>query len=153
MSVWGKVGVQVCEVATTLYEKSRKSLVGDGTYAGFVEQVLSQVPNAVLPTPPSYGYLVYAQTGSTVTKRASDILPGDIMVALDAKLQGHKGIQKYHQNIGVGELFVAVVSDFEMKKSKVKVFQANQHVGQQSVEGVSYRLEDLKAGTIQVSLP
>ena len=41
-----------------------------------------------------------------------------------------------HQNVGMGQRLVAIVADFEVKKSKVKVFQANQHVGQQ----VSYAL-------------
>ncbi|KZT19984.1 hypothetical protein NEOLEDRAFT_1141294 [Neolentinus lepideus HHB14362 ss-1] len=150
MTIWGKVGIQVCEVATTFFEKSKKSLVGDGTYAGFVDAVLSEVPNASEPSPPIYGYLVYSQTGSTVQKRVSDIMPGDILTAQDAKLKGHKGLQTYHQNVGTEELLIGVVTEFEAKKSKVRVFQANQHVGQQTVESVSYRLDDLKSGTIKV---
>ncbi|KAG6898401.1 hypothetical protein C0992_004112 [Termitomyces sp. T32_za158] len=151
MTVWGRVGVQICEVATRLYEKSKKSLIGDGTYDGFIHAVLSEVPNAAMPTSTaSYGHLIYAQTGNTVQRRASEILPGDIMVLYDAKLKGHKGLQSYHQNVGIGEPLVGVVSEFEPKKSKVRLFQANQHVGQQTVEAVSYRLEDLKNGTVQV---
>ncbi|KAG6919231.1 hypothetical protein DXG01_008027 [Tephrocybe rancida] len=151
MIVWGRVGVQICEVATTLYDKSKKSLVGDGTYDGFIRTVLNEVPNAAMPTSnASYGYLVYAQTGSAVQKRASDIMPGDILVLQDAKLKGHKGLQSYHQNVGIGQPLVGVVSEFEPKKSKVRLFQANQHVGQQTVEAVSYRLEDLKSGTVKV---
>ncbi|KAG5646032.1 hypothetical protein DXG03_004634 [Asterophora parasitica] len=171
IAVWGRVGVQICEVATTLFDKSKRSLVGDGTYHGFVYAVLSEVPNAVLPySQASYGYLVYQQTGSSVQKRASEILPGDIMVLQEAKLKGHKGLQTYHQNVGVGEQLVGVVSEFEPKKSKIRLFQANQHVGQQvisarpnqrnttnassatqTVEAVSYRLEDLKSGTVKAS--
>ncbi|KAG6877697.1 hypothetical protein C0993_005022 [Termitomyces sp. T159_Od127] len=151
MTVWGRVGVQICEVATTLFEKSKKSLIGDGTYDGFIRAVLSEVPNAAMPTSTaSYGYLIYAQMGNTVQRRASEILPGDIMILQDAKLKGHKGLQSYHQNVGTGEPLVGVVSEFEPKKSKVRLFQANQHVGQQTVEAVSYRLEDLKSGTVQV---
>lgn len=132
MTVWGRVGVQICEVATTLFEKSKKSLIGDGTYDGFVRAVLSEVPNATMPTSTaSYGYPIYAQTGNTVQKRASEIMPGDIMLLQDAKLKGHKGLQSYHQNVGIGEPLVGVVSEFEPKKSKVRLFQANQHVGQQ----------------------
>ncbi|KAF5377964.1 hypothetical protein D9615_006705 [Tricholomella constricta] len=152
IAVWGRVGVQICEAATTLFDKSKKSLVGDGTYDGFVHAVLSEVPNATLPiSPASYGYLVYMQTGNAVQKRASEIMPGDIMVLQDAKLKGHKGLQTYHQSVGVGEQLVGVVSEFEPKKSKVRLFQANQHVGQQTVEAVSYRLEDLKSGTVKAS--
>ncbi|KAG6816408.1 hypothetical protein H0H87_006212 [Tephrocybe sp. NHM501043] len=138
MTVWGRVGVQICEVATTLYETSKKSLVGDGTYDGFIRAVLSEVPNATMPiSTESYGYIVYSQTGNAVQKRASEILPGDILMLQDAKLKGHKGLQSYHQNVGIGQPLVGVVSEFEPKKSK-------------TVEAVSYRLEDLKSGTVKV---
>ncbi|KAJ3474011.1 hypothetical protein NLI96_g12698 [Meripilus lineatus] len=152
MSHWGRVGVQIHEAATHLLEKSRKSLVGDGSYVGFVVATLTRVPAAVQPTPPyeSFGYLSYSQSGNSVQRRASDIMPGDIIELHDAKFKGHKGLQSYHQNVGIGERLVAVVADFEVKKSKVKVFQANQHVGQQSVETASYRLEDLKSGSVKV---
>lgn len=131
MAVWGRVGVQICEVATSLFEKSKKSLVGDGTYSGFVNTVLSEVPNAAPVSPDSYGYLIYAQTGGSVQKRASEIMPGDIVELVDAKLKGHKGIHTYNQSVGAGEPLVGVISEFEPKKSKIRIFQANQHVGQQ----------------------
>ena len=131
MAVWGRVGVQICESATTLFENSKKTLVGDGSYRGFVEAVFGQVPNAMPPSSSGYGYLIYAQTGSSVSRRASEILPGDVVELYDAKLKGHKGLQSYHQDVGSGEPLVGIVNEFEVKKSKVKIFQANQHVGQQ----------------------
>ena len=132
MQQWGRVGVQIHETATTLYEKSRKSPIGDGTYIGFVAAVIRQIPNAMQPSSfDSFGYLFYEQSGPSVQKRASDIMPGDIIVIQDAKLKGHKGLQPYHQNVGVGQPVCAIVSDFEVKKAKVKVYQANQHVGQE----------------------
>ncbi|KAK1226644.1 assembly of actin patch protein [Marasmius sp. AFHP31] len=150
MVVWGRVGVEVREVATGLYEKSKRALIGDGTYRGFVDATLSQVPNAAA-TPDSYGYLIYQQSGSSVQKRASEILPGDIVWLKDAKLKGHKGLHTYTQHVGEGdEACVGVVSELEAKKFKVRVFQANQHVGQQTVESVSCRMEDLKSGVVKV---
>ncbi|KAJ3539122.1 hypothetical protein NM688_g6412 [Phlebia brevispora] len=152
MAQWGRVGVQIHEIATTFYEKSRKSPVGDGSHLGFVTTVLKQVPNALQPSPPyeSFGYLVYEQNGASVLRRASEIMPGDVIVLQDAKLKGHKGLQIYHQNVGAGQAICAIVADYEVKKAKVKVFQANQHVGQESVETASYRLDDLKSGSIKV---
>lgn len=134
IAVWGRVGVQVCEVATTLFEKSKKALIGDGTYAGFVKAVLADVPTAaqVSIDAGEYGYLVYSQNGSVVQKRASDIMPGDIVEIHDARLKGHKGLQTYQLTVGgSGELVVGVVAEFDNKKSKIRVLQANQHVGQQ----------------------
>ncbi|KIK71373.1 hypothetical protein GYMLUDRAFT_52464 [Collybiopsis luxurians FD-317 M1] len=150
VAVWGRVGVQVCEVATTLHENSKKSLIGDGTYHGFVEATLKEVPNAAPISGQEYGYLVYMQSGSSVQKRLSDIMPGDIVWMHEAKLKGHKGLQTYSQNVGSGEPLVGIVGEFESKKFKIRVFQANQHVGQQTVESVSYRLEDLKSGLVKI---
>jgi hypothetical protein len=131
VAIWGRVGVHLCEAATQLYEKSKKSLVGDGTYTGFVTAALNEVPNAARPPPPAWGYLVYSQSGGSVQKRASDIMPGDIVALFDAKLKGHKGLATYTQTVGAGEPLVGIVSEFEPKKSKIRVFQANQHVGHQ----------------------
>ncbi|KAK0202113.1 hypothetical protein DFS33DRAFT_1276886 [Desarmillaria ectypa] len=150
IAIWGRIGVQVCEVATSLHDKSRKALIGDGTYHGFIEAVLHEVPGAAPPTPPSYGYVIYMQSGSSVQKRAGEIMPGDVVWLSDAKLKGHKGIQTYSQHVGVKEPLVGIISEFEAKKFKLRVFQANQHVGQQTVESVSYRLEDLKSGAVKV---
>ncbi|TFY62404.1 hypothetical protein EVG20_g6713, partial [Dentipellis fragilis] len=143
----------------------------------FVDAVLAQVPNAATGGA-EYGFLVYAQTGGAVHVRASEIMPGDVIVLEDAKLKGHKGLQTYHQAAGDGGVpCVGVVSEFEVRKMKVKALQANQHVGQavsttrgfafgrgllrriradvsanaaKTVESVSYRLDDLKSGTIKV---
>ena len=158
-AVWKRVGVQVCEVAMQMYEKSKKTVVGDGTYAGFVHAVLNEVPNAARPPPleghgqEEWGYLIYAQTGSAVQKQLSEIMSGDVVEFIDARFKGHKSpLQTYSQHVGAaGEPVVGVVaSEVEPKKTKVKVVQANQHVGQQTVESVSYRLEDLKSGTVKV---
>ncbi|KAF9222965.1 hypothetical protein BS17DRAFT_707355 [Gyrodon lividus] len=157
MTLWGKVGVQVVESATTLFEKSKRSLVGDGSYAGFVRAVLAQVPEVHVNLAGSgsdeWGYVIYTQTGGAVQRRVSDIMPGDIVWFLDAKLKGHKGLHAYNQTVGAGQsgALVGVVSEFDTKKSKVRVWQANQHVGQQTVENVSYRLDDLKSGQVKVT--
>ena len=132
-AAWGRVGVQVCEAAVELFEKSKKTVVGDGSYVGFVNAVLDRVPNAsvVEEDASSFGYLIYGQTGSSVTKRAADIMPGDIITLHDAKLKGHKGIHTYNQSVGEGTPVVAVVGEYEPKKSKIKAYQASQHVGSQ----------------------
>ncbi|EMD40188.1 hypothetical protein CERSUDRAFT_46345 [Gelatoporia subvermispora B] len=152
MAQWGRIGVQIHEAAAVLFEKSKKTLVGDGSYLGFVTTVLKQVPSAKQPAEPyeSFGYLIYGQTASEVWRRASDLMPGDVIVLQEARFKGHKGLHSYNITVGVGEPLVGVVGDYEVKKAKVKVFQANQHVGQQSVELASYRLDDLKSGTVKV---
>jgi hypothetical protein len=134
MSVWGKVGVHICEAATTMYDKSKKSLIGDGSFHSFVDLAIKQVPSALYPLdgPSTYGYLIYQQMAGSVQKRVADIMPGDIVCLSDARFKGHKGLQAYHINVGEdGIPLVGVVTDFDPRKSKLRVLQANQHVGQQ----------------------
>ncbi|KAF8990614.1 hypothetical protein BDQ17DRAFT_1371701 [Cyathus striatus] len=120
MEIWGLIGVQVCESAMQLFEKSKRTLVGNGSYRGFLAAVLNQVINAA----------PLAQTGSAVQKRISDILPDDVAEVSDAKFKGHKGIQMHNLHVGAKEPLVGLVEEFEAKESKVRVFKANQHVGQ-----------------------
>ena len=146
MMLWGKIGTQVTQSATVLAEKGKKSIVGDGTSTGFVTAVLAGVPNAYKA---SYGWLVFSQNGPTVQRRSSDIMPGDVIVMTDIKLKGHKGLQGYSTQVN-GEL-VGIVGEFEVKKHKLKVWQpALQPNSYPTIESVSYRMEDLKSGTIQV---
>jgi hypothetical protein len=153
IAVWGRVGVMLHQAAMDLQDQSKKSVVGDGSYAGFLSAVLREIPHAAPPTgtPPAYGYLIYAQSGASVQRRVADVMPGDVIGLYDAKLKGHKGLQSYTQHVGVEEPCVGVVSEIEAKKFKIRVLQANQHVSQQAVESVSYRLEDLKSGMVKVS--
>ena len=68
--------MQIHEVAAALFEKSKKSVVGDGSYLGFVRAVLAQVPTAAAPPDAGgaldeLGYLVYSQVAGAVQRRAS----------------------------------------------------------------------------------
>ena len=69
---------------------------------------------------------------------------------MDGEIKGYQGIHAYHRHVGAGEPLVGIANEFEVKTSKIRVFQANQSVRQQTLECVSYRLEDLKSGTLKV---
>ena len=170
MVIWHKFGTHVVTAVAMLFEKSKHTLVGDGSYAGFVRTVLAEVPGIVSHPGDEWGYVVYTQTGTTVHRRVSDIRPGDVITFVDARLKGQKGLSTYTRTLGKGEPLVGIVSAFNGKKTRVSVWQANQHVGlqtnspifqwltrgknseaTQTVENVSYRLEDLKSGQVKVS--
>ena len=92
MTTWGKVGAQVTQAASDLFEESKRTLVGDGSYAGFVRAVLARVPAALRSSrPEEWGYLIYAQTRTTVQRRVVDVMPGHVISFRDAKLKGLKG--------------------------------------------------------------
>jgi len=86
--LWGRVGVQVCETATLMFEKLKKTLIGDSAYAGFVQAAVVTAPNAAAAVPITsgdYGYIVYMQNGASMQRRASEMMPGDIVEIHDAK--------------------------------------------------------------------
>jgi len=150
MALWGRVGTGVIAHASELVEQSKKHVIGDGSAEGFVYAVLTQVPNAANEA--SFGHVIYSQTGSNVQKRASDIMEGDVISLDNAHFKGHKGLSGYTSHVGGGDVpMVGIVHDFESKKSKVRVYQATMHPNTYpTVESVSYRLEDLKSGTVKV---
>ena len=157
LDLWGRVGVYMSDAAALLHDKSRRVLVGDGTFPGFVLAVSRQVPTACIPSKTArypYGHLIYFQTAGTVHKRYAEILPGDVVVLQNALFKGVRGPlhQAYQEELGTkGDPIVGIIGEHEARKSKVRVYQANQHVGMQTVEYVSYRFADLKSGTIKVS--
>lgn len=130
--VWYRVGVHVAEAALALLERSKRTLVGNGSYESFIAEAMAQVPNASPPSNPGeYGLLIYAQTGAQVHTRLTDIMPGDVVVLEGAKLKGHKGLSAYSVSVGgEGTPCMGVVSQFDARKLKLKALQANQKVGQ-----------------------
>ncbi|KAG9016782.1 hypothetical protein FRB90_002159 [Tulasnella sp. 427] len=154
-SIWQRVGLQVVSAAKVAAERSKKMVIADGTPGGFVEAALAAVPSArpISMINRYYGYPIYSQAGPHVEKKECEIMPGDIVALTDVKLKGFKGLQSYHLHIGTsGGPLLAIVQEYEGgKKHKLKVYQAAlQSNTFPSVETTSYRLDDLKSGTIQV---
>ena len=130
-ALWERVGVYVGEAASQLLERSKRTLVGNGSYEGFIAEALALVPNALPPqSPGDYGILIYAQTAAQVHTRVTDIMRGDVVVLDAAKLKGHKGLHTYNISAGEAAPCMGVVSEFDVKKLKLKALQANQRVGQ-----------------------
>ena len=126
-ALWGRVGVHVGEAASRLLERSKRTLVGNGSYEGFIDEALALVPNSLPPqNRGEYGVLIYAQTSAQVHTRLTDILPGDVVVLDSAKLKGYKGLHTYNISAGEGAPCMGVVSEFDVKKLKLKALQANQ---------------------------
>ena len=129
--LWERVGFYVGEAASQLLERSKRTLVGNGSYEGFIAEALALVPQALPPqSPGDYGILIYAHTAAQVHTRVTDIMRGDVVVLDAAKLKGHKGLHTYSISAGETAPCMGVVSDFDVKKLKLKALQANQRVGQ-----------------------
>ena len=131
---WSRVGIRIADTIERLFKKSKRTVVGDGTYAGFVNAVLENVPtaSAVLQgDESSFGRPIYFQKGPSVSKRVGDIMPGDIITMENVKLRGVRGIKPYRQFVGERGPVVAIIREYRARKSVVKAYQACQQVGTQ----------------------
>ena len=121
-----RLNPRIIDSTHSIHEKSKKNVIGDGSSLGFLQQVLTTVPTA---SAESLGHLIYAQTGASVTRRAGDIVPGDIIALYDAKFKGHKGLSSYSIVVGsADDPLLGIVSDFSAsgKRAKLKAFAVNQ---------------------------
>jgi hypothetical protein len=133
-TVWERVGYHVADAAAALLERSKHRLVGDGSFEGFVAEVLAEVPNALAPRANApggeYGFLIYAQTSWRVHTRLADIMPGDVVVLEGTTFKGYKGLHTYSMSVNHFEMCMGIVAEFDPKKLKLRVLQANCRVGQ-----------------------
>jgi myosin tail region-interacting protein MTI1 len=123
-----RMGPTIVSSAQHLYEKSKKTVIGDGSSTSFLLIVLSSVSGT---STTSLGHLVYAQTGGAVQRRLGDIMPGDVVALYDARFKGHKGglgLGAYSASWGSKEEPVlGIITEFEGKKNKIRAFAVNQH--------------------------
>ena len=97
-----------------------------------MDAVLDRVPNASpVEGTSSFGYLIYVQTGSSVTKRIAGTTSGGIITLQNTELKGYKVVHTYHRSVGEGCPAVTVIGEYEPKKSNVMTYQASQHAGTQ----------------------
>jgi hypothetical protein len=119
--------------------KNKDTVVGDGTPAGLVTELLKPFKDALLP----------------IGTRADEIRPGDIITLRNAKLQGKHGPMhaKYSIEVGGdGVGHVGVVSEWDGTKKKVRAWeQGRDGKGKKGkVQLESYKLDDLRSGEVRV---
>ena len=169
-ATWNKVGAQINEVAGEFFQGLNHVQIEDRTYIGFVNAVLDRIPGVskVEVDAPSFGYLIYLQTGSSVIESVANIMPGDIITLHDAML--NEGAS--HASTDEGITVAGIVGEYEPGKSMVKVYQASEHGSQhtmirvsisyvelrihdphallKTVKYVTYELRDLQSGFVKV---
>jgi hypothetical protein len=152
------VGHHVFSSASSLVGMSKKNVIGNGSAEGFVRAVLEQVPSALVPQEPSnpneeviYGPVIYAQLGSQVQKRASDIGPGDILTLRDATFKTHKGLSSITHKSSSGsngrvDNVVGVIHEMDGKRGKVKIWRAVLSANTYPVSALSRLFVDVDRG-------
>lgn len=136
--------------------KNKDTVVGDGTPAGLVTELLKPFKDALLPIGTrAYGALVYSNLANASTSQFDEIRPGDIITLRNAKLQGKHGPMhaKYSIEVGGdGVGHVGVVSEWDGTKKKVRAWeQGRDGKGKKGkVQLESYKLDDLRSGEVRV---
>ncbi|KAF4552888.1 Variant SH3 domain-containing protein 2 [Elsinoe fawcettii] len=152
-SSWQQFGSRIAPEAERLANaKKDKEGLGDGTPASLAYELIKAQPNALLPVGNrAYGALVYANIGNASVQQFDEIRAGDMVTFRNAKLQGKHGLQKYSTEVGGGQGHVAVVTEWDGTKKKVRaVEQVKDEKGRVKVKTESYRLGDLKSGEVRV---
>ncbi|KAI7933104.1 hypothetical protein MJO28_017820 [Puccinia striiformis f. sp. tritici] len=130
-------------------EKGFKGVEG----SSFVKTIVQSLGNALEPVGSTFGQVIYhcnvihdAKGSQPEIHVHDDIRPGDILASYGASFKG-KGIG--HNSMNLGSLInphLGVISENDIKKNKLKAFGV--HNGK--VELMSYRLDELKSGSIVV---
>lgn len=129
----------------------KESVVGDGTPAGLIVEMLKPLKDALLPIGTrAYGALVYSNLGNSIVNQHDEIRPGDIVTFRNAKFQGKHGPMhaKYTAELGKGEGHVAVVAEWDGAKKKVRAWEQGRESKKVRME--SFKLEDLRSGEVKI---
>ena len=99
----------------------------------------------------SFGVPIYRNTNNVNIGKVDEIKPGDILCIKLGKFVNHKAFnigKNSYINVGDdGEIFSAVIYEFDPKKDKFKVLQLD---ASGLVHKESYKLSDMKSGRIRI---
>ena len=126
------------------------SIVGDGSPNALVLDLLSALPDALLPVGiRAYGALVYANLANASVRQFDEIRPGDIVTFRNTRFQGHRGAMhsKYSSEVGKPD-HVGVVIDWDGTKKKVRAWEQGRE--SKKVKSESFKLGDMRSGEVKV---
>lgn len=141
-----RFGSRIAEAAAT----KEGFVVGDGSPSALVLDLLSALPEALLPVGVrAFGALVYANLANASVRQFDEIRPGDIVTFRNAKFQGHRGAMhsKYSNEVGKPD-HVGVVIDWDGTKKKVRAWEQGRE--SKKVKAESFKLGDMRSGEVKV---
>lgn len=141
-----RFGRPISEMASA----KKDTVVGDGTPAGLVLELLRPFKDALRPVGTrSYGALVYSNMANASTQQNDMIRPGDILSIRNAKFQGKHGAMHAKYSVEVGKPdHVAVVAEWDGTKKKVRAWEQGRESKKVKVE--SFKLDDLRSGEVKI---
>lgn len=126
------------------------AIVGDGSPHALVLDIVSALPDALLPVGVrAYGALVYANLANASIRQFDEIRPGDIVTFRNSKFQGHRGAMHSKYSVEVGKPdHVGVVIDWDGTKKKVRAWEQGRE--SKKVKAESFKFGDMKSGEVKV---
>ncbi|KAF6224932.1 hypothetical protein HO133_010126 [Letharia lupina] len=141
-----RLGSRIAEAANA----KKETTVGDGSPHALVLDLLSALPEALLPVGVrAYGANVYANLANASVRQLDEIRPGDIVTFRNAKFQGHRGPMHSKYSVEVGKPdHVGVVIDWDGTKKKVRAWEQGRE--SKKVKPESFKFGDLRSGEVKV---
>ena len=141
-----RFGARIAEEASS----KTNSVVGDGSPQGFVQSLVSSLPEALAPVGVrAYGALVYSNLANATVQQFDEIRPGDIVTFRNAKFQGHRGPMHSKYNVEIGKPdHVGIVVDWDGTKKKVRAWEQGRDGKKVKME--SFKLGDMRSGEAKV---
>ena len=139
-------GSRIAEAANA----KKEAVIGDGSPHALVLDLLSALPEALLPVGVrAYGANVYANLANASVRQLDEIRPGDIVTFRNAKFQGHRGPMHSKYSVEVGKPdHVGVVIDWDGTKKKVRAWEQGRE--SKKVKPESFKFGDLRSGEVKV---
>ena len=141
-----RFGSQIAEAANA----KKDTVVGDGSPHALVLDLMSALPEALLPVGVrAYGANVYANLANASVRQFDEIRPGDIVTFRNARFQGHRGPMhsKYSNEVGKPD-HVGVVIDWDGTKKKVRAWEQGRE--SKKIKAESFKFGDLRSGEVKV---
>ena len=141
-----RFGSRIAEAANA----KKETVIGDGSPHALVLDLLSTLPEALLPVGVrAYGANVYANLANASVRQVDEIRAGDIVTFRNARFQGHRGPMHSKYSVEVGKPdHVGVVIDWDGTKKKVRAWEQGRE--SKKVRPESFKFGDLRSGEVKV---
>jgi hypothetical protein len=153
-SFWQTFGKKISETANQLGNSKKDTIVGDGTPASFVAELIKSQQKALQPVGSrSYGALVYANLANASTMQFDEIRPGDVITLRNARFEGTHGAMKHKYKQDYGMQHVAIVEEWDGTRRAIRGWEQGREGSGSKKGGVrseKFRLGDLKSGEVRV---
>lgn len=142
---YGEFGNKITSITSSLVGTRLNESIVRKVFSSLIKHdanVLSPIGNK------TYGVTIYRNNSNHNIARIEEIRPGDILCIKQGKFSVHKGLTGNKSiTVGEGEVFSAIVTDYDPKKDKFKVIELD-NAGH--IKKETYKMSEMKSGRVRV---